>query len=60
MLARTIDPFGNTVQKYIAPFAGVVIGMARNPVAAPGTRLFHLGVPGALEALRGKQEEETE
>lgn len=43
VLARTLDPFGRVQSEYKAPFAGIVIGMARNPVAVPGTRFCHLG-----------------
>lgn len=46
LLAETIDPFGNLLQKYKAPHEGVVIGMAANPVAIPGTRFCHLGTIG--------------
>lgn len=44
LLAETRDPFGNILQKYYAPHVGVVIGMAANPAAFPGTRFCHLGV----------------
>ena len=46
LLAETIDPFGNILQKYVAPNAGIIIGMAANPVAIPGTRFCHLGKLG--------------
>ncbi len=43
LLAYTIDPFGNILQEYFAPYAGIVIGRAAYPVAIPGTRFCHLG-----------------
>lgn len=43
VIARTLDPFGNVQAEYRAPHSGIVIGMARNPVAVPGTRFCHLG-----------------
>jgi predicted deacylase len=46
LLAETLDPFGHAMQAYHAPRAGVVIGMAMNPLAVPGTRFCHLGEPG--------------
>lgn len=49
ILARTLDPFGYALQEYRAPRDGVVIGMARNPLAVPGTRYCHLGTVGSLE-----------
>jgi len=49
VLARTVDPFGYPLDTYRAPRDGVVIGMARNPLAVPGTRYCHLGVPAAAD-----------
>jgi predicted deacylase len=46
LLAETRDPFGNVLQQYYAPYDGVVIGMATNPAAFPGTRFCHLGLVG--------------
>ena len=43
LIANTIDPFGAVLQTYSAPTSGIVIGMAANPVAIPGTRFCHLG-----------------
>ena len=43
LLAITRDLFGNTLQEFHAPNDGIVIGMAANPVAIPGTRFCHLG-----------------
>jgi predicted deacylase len=45
-LAEVVDPFGHTTQSYHAPSAGVVIGMAKSPLAVPGTRYCHLGAVG--------------
>lgn len=44
-LAVTRDLFGHVTAEYNAPRDGIVIGMARNPVAVPGTRFCHLGAP---------------
>ena len=46
VIAVTRDPFGNVNAEYKAPGDGIVIGMARNPVAVPGTRFIHLGSIG--------------
>jgi len=43
VLAVLRDPFGNVVDTLLAPHDGVIIGMARDPVAVPGTRYVHLG-----------------
>jgi len=45
LIARLVDPFGNLVAEYRAPFSGVVIGRAVDPVAATGARILHLGRP---------------
>lgn len=47
LIAKIVDPFGNLVAEYRAPFAGVVIGRAVDPVAATGARILHLGRPVA-------------
>ena len=54
VLAETLDPFGNVMQRYRAPNDGIVIGMAANPVAIPGTRFCHLGFIGMPEARKAK------
>ena len=46
VLAVIRDPFGEVVDTLVAPHDGVVIGMARDPVAVPGTRYLHLGQLG--------------
>jgi len=43
-IARLVDPFGELVQTYHAPEAGIVIGRAVDPVAGAGARILHLGV----------------
>lgn len=43
LIAETHDPFGTVLNRYYAPYDGIVIGMAANPVAIPGTRFCHLG-----------------
>ncbi|MCB9643965.1 MAG: succinylglutamate desuccinylase/aspartoacylase family protein [Myxococcales bacterium] len=45
-VATALDPFGNIKHVYQAPFEGIVIGMAANPVATAGTRFCHLGQVG--------------
>ena len=45
-IAVVRDPFGHITDEYVAPRDGVVIGMARNPVAVAGTRFCHLGAVG--------------
>lgn len=49
LLAQTLDPFGYVMKEYRAPRDGVVIGMAVNPLAVPGTRYCHLGEVGEPE-----------
>lgn len=43
VVAHIVDPFGNPIAEYRAPFSGVVIGRAMDPVAATGARILHLG-----------------
>ena len=52
LIAEVVDPFGYRLQAYQAPHDGIVIGMARDPVAVPGTRYCHLGVIGEPEKPR--------
>lgn len=56
LLAQTIDPFGRPLQDYLAPRSGIVIGMAANPAALPGTRFCHLGFIAEPDELRGLEE----
>jgi hypothetical protein len=38
------NPFGDTIAKYHAPEAGIVIGKSTNPVNMSGGRIIHLGI----------------
>lgn len=42
-LAVVLDLFGDKIRDYKAPYDGIVIGMAANPVSVPGTRFCHFG-----------------
>ena len=42
-IAELVDPFGRLLRAYTAPFDGIVIGRAVDPVAASGARVLHLG-----------------
>ncbi len=42
-LAMQANVFGDVVEQYTAPFAGVIIGKSSNPVAQTGARIVHLG-----------------
>lgn len=42
-LAVALDLFGERIRSYRAPYDGIVIGMAANPVSVPGTRFCHFG-----------------
>ena len=44
ILAEIVNMFGAIEKEYKAPRDGIVIGMAADPVAMPGTRYCHLGV----------------
>lgn len=56
VLAHLKNPFGEVVGIYRAPHEGIVIGMTRTPVAVPGTRYCHLGVPGTPPEPKSKRE----
>ncbi|MBI3927667.1 MAG: succinylglutamate desuccinylase/aspartoacylase family protein [Armatimonadetes bacterium] len=47
LLGIVRDAFGNELRRYVAPFSGVVIARATNPVATPGLRFCHLGDVGS-------------
>lgn len=47
VVARLTSVFGETLEEYRAPTAGVVVGKASNPVARSGSRILHLGLPAA-------------
>lgn len=57
LLATTRDVFGRVTAEYKAPRDGVVIGMARNPVAVPGTRYIHLGRVGPPAPERSAEDD---
>lgn len=59
LLAETVDPFGYAMKAYRAPRAGIVIGMAVNPLAVPGTRYCHLGEIGEPDPPATKPRTET-
>ncbi|KAI9012035.1 hypothetical protein CLU79DRAFT_805956 [Phycomyces nitens] len=44
IIARVKSMFGNVIEEYDAPCAGVVIGRSSNPVAMAGDRIIHLGI----------------
>jgi len=44
LIARIKNIFGNVVDEYFAPCAGITIGRSSNPVAIAGDRIIHLGV----------------
>ncbi|RME45983.1 MAG: peptidase M14 [Caldilineae bacterium] len=43
-IAHLRNAFGDVIQTYTAPEAGIVIGRSSNPAAAAGARILHLGV----------------
>lgn len=43
VIAEIVDPFGQRLRTFTAPFEGVVIGRAVDPVAHTGARILHLG-----------------
>jgi hypothetical protein len=47
------------VATYLAPHDGIVIGMTRTPVAVPGTRYCHLGIPGKPDLPKPKPGQEN-
>ena len=42
-IATLRDVFGDVIERYEAPYDGVVIGKAVDPVAVTGARILHLG-----------------
>lgn len=52
LLGTITDPMNNASTKIYAPFAGRIIGMARNQVVMPGFAAFHIGIqsPDPAEA----------
>lgn len=55
VIARLVDPWGQTLRTYTAPEAGIVIGKSNNPVARTGSRILHLGIPGTVETPEAPQ-----
>lgn len=51
VIARLVDPWGQLLRTYIAPEEGVCIGKSSNPVARTGSRILHLGRPGAVPVV---------
>lgn len=47
LLGTVADPFGDEQKAVRAPFAGVVIGIDRNPVVHGGDAVVHVGRPSA-------------
>lgn len=43
LVARQRDIFGEVIQDYRAPSAGIIIGRSTNPVGQTGARIVHLG-----------------
>jgi len=58
LMAQTLDPFGTVLKEYHAPRSGIVIGMAVNPLAVPGTRYCHLGEIGEPEPPKPQELED--
>ena len=50
IIAELVDPFGQRLRSYTAPFDGVIIGRATDPVAHTGARIVHLGRLAGEEA----------
>jgi predicted deacylase len=44
-VAEVREVFGDVLDTYTAPEAGIVVGRSTNPVAPTGSRILHLGVP---------------
>lgn len=49
VVARVSDVYGNLVDQYAAPTAGVVVGKSVNPVNQTGSRVIHIGMPAGPE-----------
>ena len=46
LIARVTNLYGDVVQEYRAPEAGIVVGKSVNPVNQAGSRILHLGIEG--------------
>jgi len=44
LLGSITDPMSNARSELRSPYAGRIIGMARNPVVMPGFAAFHVGI----------------
>lgn len=44
LIATLRDVFGKTVEEYLSPENGIVIGKSVNPIAQTGSRIIHLGL----------------
>jgi predicted deacylase len=51
LLGSITDPMNNATTNLYSPFAGRVIGMARNQVVMPGFAAFHIGIASEDVAL---------
>lgn len=51
LLGSITDPMNNATTNLYSPFAGRVIGMARNQVVMPGFAAFHIGIASEPVAL---------
>ena len=49
-VARITDIFGDLIEEYSAPEAGIVIGKSVNPVGMSGARVLHVGIPCAADS----------
>ncbi len=52
LIAQVRNIFGDIIQKYYAPHAGIVIGKSTDPAAQTGARILHLGQLADEEELR--------
>ncbi len=67
LLGTITDPMSNARTEVRSPFAGRVIGMARNQVVMPGFAAFHVGIeadevpnPAASEAVLSEEHDSSE
>ncbi|MEZ4257021.1 MAG: succinylglutamate desuccinylase/aspartoacylase family protein, partial [Polyangiales bacterium] len=49
IVARVTDIYGNLVEEYRAPDAGVVIGKSTDPLNQTGSRIAHIGIVAGPE-----------
>ncbi|MEX2123728.1 MAG: succinylglutamate desuccinylase/aspartoacylase family protein [Woeseia sp.] len=60
LLGTITDPMNNASTNLYAPFAGRVIGMARNQVVMPGFAAFHVGIQTAEARAADNREDDTD